>query len=224
MGEPLIIFALLFAFLGLLSFITGIVVLKKKQVFGVAVSFMAALLMLSLAALFATISIATQGYRALTREDLAAAGKIEPAGPGRFNARFQFPDGREAVFNLAGDELYVDAHILKWKPVANYFGLHTSYELDRVAGRYLKLEDEQNKPRTVFVLSQKKPIDMFSLRQLYPLLFKLLLDAEYGSGTFMAVQKAAELGIWVSTAGLLIRKRTGGGGLIRDGREGEREE
>jgi hypothetical protein len=161
--------------------------------------------------LFATISIATQGYRALTREDLAATVKIEPAGPGRFNARFQFPDGREAVFNLAGDELYVDAHILKWKSIANYFGLHTSYELDRVAGRYLKLEDEQTKPRTVFALSRKKPINMFSLRQRYALLSPLL-DAEYGSGTFIEVQQAIELEIRVSTTGLLIRKRTGGAG------------
>jgi hypothetical protein len=211
MGEPLIIFALLFALLGLASFIAGAVVLKKKKFFGIAVSFAAALLMLSLTGLFATISIATQGYRALTREDLAAVVKIEPTGPGRFDARFQFPNGREAVFNLAGDELYVDAHILKWKPIANYIGLHTSYELDRVAGRYLKLGDEQTNPRTVFALSQKKPVDMFSLRRRYAL-FSPLLDAEYGSGTFIAVQEAAELEVRVSTTGLLIRKRREGTG------------
>jgi hypothetical protein len=211
MGEPLIILTLSFAFLSLVFFITGIVVLKKKRFFGFVVSFLAALLMLSLAGLFATISIATQGYRALTREDLAATVKIEPADPGRFNARFQFPDGRAAVFNLSGDELYVDAHILKWKPIANYFGLHTSYELDRVAGRYLKLEDEQTNPRRVFTLSQKKSVNMFSLRQRY-VIFSLLLDAEYGSGTFIAVKQAAELEIRVSTTGLLIRKRTGGAG------------
>jgi hypothetical protein len=161
--------------------------------------------MLSLAALSGTISVATQGYRALTREDVAAVVKTEPIDPSRFQARFHFPDGREAVFSLNGDELYVDAHILKWKPIANYFGLHTSYELDRVAGRYTKLEDEQRKARTVFSLSQKKPVDMFALRRRFPLL-KPLLDAEYGSATFITSNKAADFEVRVSTTGLLIRK------------------
>ena len=110
-----------------------------------------------------------------------------------------------AVFSLSGDELYVDAHILKWKPIANYFGLHTSYELDRVAGRYKKVEDEKTKARTVFSLSQKKPVDMFALRRRF-LLLRPLLDAEYGSATFIAANKAAEFEVRVSTTGLLIRK------------------
>lgn len=205
MPNFLIIAAILFTVLSLVFFIAGIVALKRKRLLGTGVSLLLALLMLSLAALLGTISIATQGYRALTREEVAAVVKTEPIDPGRFQARFHFPDGREAVFSLNGDELYVDAHILKWKPIANYFGLHTSYELDRVAGRYSKLEDEQTKARTVFSLSQKKPVDMFTLRRRFPLL-KPLLDAEYGSATFIAATKAAEFEVRVSTTGLLIRK------------------
>lgn len=205
MPNFLIITAILFAVLSLAFFIAGIFALKKKRLLGTGVSLLLALLMLSLAALFGTITVATQGYRALTREEVAAVVKTEPIGPGRFQARFHFPDGREAVFSLNGDELYVDAHILKWKPIANYFGLHTSYELDRAAGRYTKLEDEQTKPRTVFSLSQKKPVDMFTLRRRFPLL-RPLLDAEYGSATFIAANKAAEFEVRVSTTGLLIRK------------------
>lgn len=218
MPGPLIIIVILFAALSLMFFITGIVALKKKRLFGVAVSLTLALLMLSLAALFGTITIATQGYRAFTREEVAAVVKTEPIVPGRFNVQFQFPDGRWATFSLAGDELYVDAHILKWKPLANFLGLHTSYELDRVAGRYLKLEDEQTKARTVFFLSQKKPIDIFNLRRRYTL-FRPLLDAEYGSATFIAADQAAEFEVRVSTTGLLIRKVGGAGSALSGGKE-----
>jgi hypothetical protein len=205
MPNFLIIVAILFAILSIVFFVAGIVALKRKRLLGTGVSLLLALLMLSLAALSGTISVATQGYRALTREDVAAVVKTEPIDPARFQARFHFSDGREAVFSLSGDELYVDAHILKWKPIANYFGLHTSYELDRVAGRYTKLEDEKTKARTVFSLSQEKPVDMFALRRRFPLLSPLL-DAEYGSATFIAADKAAEFEVRVSTTGLLIRK------------------
>jgi hypothetical protein len=206
MRSPLIITAILFVFLSLGFFFMSIMALKKKRLFGLAANLMLALLMLSLAGLFGMISLATQGYRALTQEEVAAVVKTEPRGPKHFNARFRFADGQEATFSLAGDELYVDAHILKWRPIANFLGLHTSYELDRVAGRYAKLEDEQTKGRTVFALSQKKPVDIFNLRRFYPLLFKPLLDAEYGSATFIPADEDAEIEVRVSTTGLLIRK------------------
>ena len=131
--------------------------------------------------------------------------KIQPVAPQEFNAHFRLADGEEVSFLIAGDEIYVDAHILKWKPIVNFLGLHTAYELDRVAGRYARLEEEQSKPRTVFHISQDKPVNLFDLRRKYVLL-KPLLDAEYGSGTFVAADRLTELEVRVSTGGLLIRK------------------
>ena len=91
MQEQLTILAVLFAVLSIAFFITGIVALKKKRLFGVAVSLTLALLLLSLAGLLGMITIATQGYRALTREEVAAVVKTNPIGASRFNARFYFP-------------------------------------------------------------------------------------------------------------------------------------
>ena len=151
--NPLVIISILFALLALLCLIATIRALRKRALFGSTLRFVITLLMLSLSALFGTISIAVQGYQALTREDIAAIVKIEPTGAQMFTARFLFPDGSEKAFNLSGDQLYVDAHILKWKPIANIFGLHTDYELDRVAGRYENLDDEIKKSRTVYILA-----------------------------------------------------------------------
>ena len=205
LSNPQIILAMLFAFLGLIFLIITVVGVKKRKLFAPATSFVTALLMLSLSALFGTISIAIQGYHALTREELAATVKVEPTGAQKFNARFLMPDGSVETFSLAGDQLYVDAHILKWKPLANIFGLHTSYELDRVAGRYASLNDETTKVHTVYSLSKDKPLNMFNLRQRFAVL-NPLLDAEYGSATFIKSDSPEEFRVMVSTTGLLIRK------------------
>jgi hypothetical protein len=106
---------------------------------------------------------------------------------------------------IAGDELYVDAHILKWKPVANVLGLHTAYELDRIAGRYRAVEQERKSLRTVYPLGEPKAFDLFALREKYAWLAPLL-DAEYGSASFVPVTRPAELEVRVSTSGLLIRE------------------
>jgi hypothetical protein len=205
METILVVFAIVCAVLsvGFLAF--GVAALRRKRLLGGIGGTLLALLSLSLAALFATIALATQGYRALTREEIAAVVITRPTGPQRFDARVQFADGTEAEFALAGDELYVDAHILKWKPLANVIGLHTAYELDRVGGRYFELEDERDSTRTIFSLSRDKPVDMFTLRQRYGF-FAPLLDAEYGSGTFVPAGEPAEFEVRVSTTGLLIRR------------------
>ncbi len=55
---------------------------------------------------------------------------------------------------------------IKRKPLANIFGLHTAYELDRVAGRYHAIEQERSAPRTVYRLKQERSVDLFELRRL----------------------------------------------------------
>ncbi len=205
LSNPLLVIAVLCALLGLIFLIMTVAAFKKKKLFGSGLRFLVALLMLSLSALFGTLTIAIQGYHALTREELAAVVKVNPAGEQKFLARFSMPDGGEKIFSLAGDQLYVDAHILKWKPLANIFGLHTSYQLDRVSGRYANLADETTKARTVYSLSTDKPVDMFELRRRFAVL-NPLLDAEYGSATFINSNSAEEFRVMVSTTGLLIRR------------------
>ncbi|MCZ7563558.1 MAG: hypothetical protein M5U08_06860 [Burkholderiales bacterium] len=129
---------------------------------------------------------------------------VRPTGPQQFSAHFRFADGREATYALAGDQVYVDAHVLKWKPIANVVGLHTAYQLDRVAGRYAALDKERNGPRTVHSLAADKPLDIFDLRTRYAALAPLL-DVEYGSATFAPADRPAEYEVRVSTTGLLVR-------------------
>jgi len=163
-----------------------------------------ALLLLALAALAATITIGVHGYRALTLEVLAASVKTEPVGPQRFRATIVLPDRRLAMYELAGDAFYVDAHILKWHPAANLLGLHTAYELDRVGGRYNAIADERTKPHTMYTLARARRLDLFSLVRRFPL-FRPLVDAEYGSAAFVAATRPVEYEVRVSTTGLLMR-------------------
>jgi hypothetical protein len=197
--------AVVFAVLGTILVGVGIKALLRRRPVRFAVRTLAGLLLVSLGALAGALALGIQGYRALTREHVAARLEVRPIGPQRFSATFRFPDGGTATYELAGDEIYVDAHILKWKPVANVLGLHTAYELDRVGGRYRAIEQERSAPRTVQALGRERLIDLFGLRQRHAFL-EPLLDAEYGSATFVAVTRPAELELRVSTTGLLMRE------------------
>jgi len=199
---------------GALLVLGGLVSLFQVKVLRFTVRTLAGLLLVALGALSGAVALGVQGYRALTREDVAARLSVKPGGPQRLVATLRFPDGRMASYDIAGDEIYVDARILKWKSYANFFGLHTAYELDRIAGRYRDIQQERTAPRTVYPLGEERPIDLFALRRRYVFL-EPVLDAEYGSGTFVAVTRPAELELRVSTTGLLLREVESPGGGVK---------
>jgi len=197
--------AALFGAMGAVLLVAAGAALRRRRPLRMSARLLLALVFFAAGTACGAIALGVQGYRALTHEEIAAVVRTEPLGAQRFQAQFRFPDGSEATYTLAGDELYVDAHILKWRPWANVLGLNTVYELDRVAGRYHDLSQEQRQPRTVFSVASERRVDLFNLRQRYALLSPLL-DAEYGSATFAAADSPAQYEVRVSTTGLLIRR------------------
>ena len=168
---------------------------------------LAGALALALGLLCGAIAVGTRGYRAFTHEALAATVTTEPLGPQRFRATVTLADGSLHMFDLTGDQVYVDAHVLKWRPIGTLLGLETAYELDRIAGRYDALADEQTRERTVYSLARNKPFDAFDLARRYWVL-RPFVDAEYGSATFIGATPRGESTTYevrVSTTGLLVR-------------------
>lgn len=183
----------------------GVAAFRGRRFVTGSISTLVGLLWVSGAAIFVLLGSGLAGYRALTREDVALTILVTPLANGRFLADARFPEGRAAQWELAGDQLYVDARILKWKGIANLLGLHTVYELDRIGGRYLDIERERTAPRTIFPLGSPKTFDLFAWIKRKTWMAPLV-DAEYGSGTFIDVTQSAIFEVRVSTTGLLIRK------------------
>jgi len=203
MTTALVVAALCFLLFGTLVGVRAVRAARARHWLGGTIRGLTALLLLALAALATTVTVGLQGYRALTFEEVAATVRTEPVAPQRFRATITLPDRRLAMYELAGDAFYVDAHVLKWHPWASLLGLRTVYELDRVAGRYNNIADERAKPHTAYALARSKPVDLFFMarrRLLGP-----LVDAEYGSATFVAATQARTFEVRVSTTGLLAR-------------------
>lgn len=197
--------ALALAAFGLIVLVAGAVSLFGRRPLRFVLRSLAGLLLMAVGALLGALALGIHGYRALTHEEVAARIDVAPLGPQRFSATLNTRDGRTLVYEIRGDEIYVDAHVLKWKPWANVLGLHTAYDLGRVAGRYRDIEQERKAERTVYALGQERALDLFALRRRYELLAPVL-DAEYGSASFVPVTEPARFELRVSTSGLLLRK------------------
>jgi len=195
-----------------ISFVTGVLFLlavvrnlKKFRLVRVFKSTLSMIFCLLIAAVSGLVLIANHTYSSFSKETLAAVITVKPQGEQQLIAHVSFPDSSSAEYSISGDMLYIDAHILKWNPILNRIGIHTSYKLDRIGGRYNLISDEQEKSRTVYSLGKRKIIDLYSLRKRF-LALKPLLDAQYGSATFISAKKAAVFHVMVSTSGLLVRE------------------
>ena len=203
MPTALVVSALCLLLLGTIVGVRAVRATRARHWLGGTIRGLVALLLLALAALAATVTVGLQGYRALTYEEVAATVRTEPVAPQRFRATITLPDRRLAMYELAGDAFYVDAHVLKWHPWASLLGLRTVYELDRVAGRYNSIADERARPHTAYELARSKPVDLFFIARRR--LLGRLVDAEYGSATFVAATRPVTFEVRVSTTGLLAR-------------------
>src|SRR5512146_1809863 len=199
----LTVVALVCAAFGALLVAGMVIYARRRQLLRSLGLLLSGLFLFALAALGGTVSVGVKGYRALTAEEVAARVRTEPTGPQRFRATVELPDGRVGQFDVAGDQLYVDAHILKGKPLVNLLGLRTGYELDRVGGRYVAVADERQRPHTIFPLGPDRPVDVFGRR--HPRALAPPEDASYGSGTLVSADQPRSFEVRVSTTGLLIR-------------------
>jgi hypothetical protein len=199
----LIALSVLLGILGFAAAFSAFMALVRARLLRFVFRSILALLLLVGGSVLALVSLGVQGMRALTHEETAARIKLVPSGPQRYDATLTFADGRTQTYALAGDDIYIDAHIVKWTPLANMLGLHTSYRLDRISGRYRALEQENTAPRTIHALGAPALVDLVALGRRLPLAD--FFDAQYGSATFVPVNEPGEYELKVSTTGLLLR-------------------
>lgn len=195
--------AALLVFLGLALAVTAFTSLARARLASFVFAAFFAVVLLFVGSGLGVVALGVQGMQALTREETAARLRLVPRGAQRFEATVTYADGRVETYDVAGDDVYVDAHIVKWTPMANLLGLHTSYRLDRIGGRYRDVGQENTAQRTIYTLGPPALIDLVAVRRRFPL--GPVFDAEYGSATFVPAAQASEYDIQVTTSGLLMR-------------------
>ncbi|NVJ51103.1 MAG: hypothetical protein HWE13_12500 [Gammaproteobacteria bacterium] len=199
--------SLLFLILSLSSLWQAIKSFRLLRLLKATRKLVLALIFIPLTLTTSFVAIGLQGFQTLTHEEEIAQLTVKPQQDKSFYAILSFPDGRRESFLLSGDEVQIDADILKWKPYAHYLGLHTHYDLNRISGRYRSVNDVQRLPPSVYSLTSERYLDLAQARHQYSFL-SFLFDAEYGSATFIRVDKPAQFSLRVSTTGLLLRPIT----------------
>ncbi len=200
LAAPIVLFALV----GILCLFAAVRRIRRRRVLGGVLIGATALIFILLSAVAALIAGSLLTYQRLSVERPAGELQLTRTGDREFNASLTYPGGAHANFALRGDEWQIDSQVLKWHAFANLAGFDTVYRLERIGGRYTRVEDERSRPRSVYSLNPPQFIDPWDLVHRYHS-WVPWVDALYGSATFLPMADGALYEITVSQSGLVAR-------------------
>jgi hypothetical protein len=193
-----------FALAGILCFIAAVRRLRRRRLLSGAACGVGAVALFLLAACALLVASDVRTYRRLSAEQRAGEIEFSSTGVLQFNGILTYPAGERAAFSLRGDQWQVDARILKWRAFADLMGFDTAYRLERISGRYSRIEDERDLPRTLYPLNPPHRLDLWELVHRYHSWLPWV-DAIYGSAVYLPMADAASYEINVSQSGLVAR-------------------
>jgi len=162
----------------------------------------AIVLLCAIGAAFVALNVLT--YARLTHEQEAAHVSMRSLGERRYLVTVLTPKAPPRRYELRGDEWQIDARVLKWRAIATLAGFDTVYRLERLSGRYADTAMERSEPRTVYSLAPEGGLDIWSLIRRHHR-YLPLVDALYGSATYVPMADGAEYDVTVSSSGLIAR-------------------
>lgn len=162
--------------------------------------------------LLAVLALNLHTYARLTGELPVADLRFKQIGAQTFDAEIIYPNGHREQHLLAGDDWRMEAQFLKWKGWATLLGMDPQYRLERLAGRYQDIERERTAPHSVVDLSRTQnlpaALDMWKFARQRPRLMPLI-DATYGTATYLPMRDGAAYRVTVTNSGLIARELDG---------------
>lgn len=166
---------------------------------------MSGLLLVAIGLILAIAAFDLYSYEQIVAEKSVATVSFKQLGPQRYDAVLVDSEGQESRYELAGDQWQLDARVIKWPTSMASIGIKPGYRLDRISGRYYSLDKERSGERTVYALNRSRlGIDVWAFFNGRGNSFNLV-DAVYGSATFVPMADDALYEILLSHTGLLAR-------------------
>lgn len=136
-------------------------------------------------------------YYKADQGEVIATLKFNQLDQQEYEVEFVTPDNKRQVYKLVGDQWQLDVRLLglAWGQSL------PSYKFERLSGRYLTLEQEQNALRTVYSLADRTQVDTWDWLMQMPWLG--FIEAQYGTAAFMPMTDSAIYEVRLHRKGLL---------------------
>lgn len=163
------------------------------------------LCLLGVAVAVGLVAFDVYSYKQILLEQPVATINFEAIEDQHFDAVLVDAAGKQQRFSLYGDQWQLDARIIKWKGYLAGFGIKPAYRLERLSGRYYDIEKETTAKRSAHsIVASPYQLDLWKLIHHRAHWFSVV-DASYGSATYLPMKNGALYEVRLSNTGLVAR-------------------
>ena len=147
-------------------------------------------------------------YTRLTDEEPIAQLTFIPIDKQEFDVNIRLGNFcNTKTYRLYGDEWRLDARFLKWKSWATLFGADAMYRIERLSGRYSKIEDEKTKHHSAHQINTDSTLELGAFAEKYGESLPIV-DTLYGSSAFEKMDPNLKFTVFRAQSGILVREIT----------------
>lgn len=158
-----------------------------------------------IAALIALTAFDVYSYKQVLQEQVVATINFDRIEDQHYFAVLADKEGKEQRVELRGDQWQLDARIVKWDGYLATLGIKPAYRLERLSGRYYDIEKETSAQRTAYTVHNSLyGVDVWKILNTHPD-WVPVIDAVYGSATYLPMKDGALFEITLSNTGLVAR-------------------
>ena len=191
--------------LSVIFLVAGVVTLFRKNWFINWLRGTLGLFFVLVSVFFGLLAVNFFSYEQLQKEQPVATLSFEKKEHQRYDVTVSKPSGGEMRYEVQGDLWQMDARMIKWEGVLSSIGFTPGYKLDRLQGRYITLEQERSGKRTVYALSEPDlGFDLWAAIK-NNAHWLSVVDATYGTATFLPMADGAIFSVSVASSGLVAR-------------------
>lgn len=162
------------------------------------------LALLALGAVVALVAWDVTRYRPLPQGTPLARLVFEAEGQQRYQVRLEH-NGQSRFVTLEGDLWQLDLRVLQWKGLASLIGLESGFRLQRLSGRYLAVEQQEQARHVRVELEQSRlGLDFWDWLQRCRC-GSLLVEAQHRRVSFLPIADGAEYAIEMTPTGPLAQ-------------------
>ena len=162
------------------------------------------LLLLGLGAVVGLIAWDVTTYRPMPLDKPVARLTFQADGPQRYQVRLE-QDGNSRLVTLEGDLWQLDLRALQWNGLAALLGLENGYRLQRLSGRYLAVEQQEQARHVRVELTQSQlGLDFWAWLQDCRC-GSLLVAAQHRRVSYLPIADGAEYAIDMTPTGPLAQ-------------------
>ena len=175
--------------LGIIAFLLFVLFIKrikrrKKRILVCIIHFLIVIIFALLSYIFMLFYVGLKGYENFTYNKPVFFIECPIKSEEYFELKFvplEDKDGAVKYYRIKGQQFVIEGHIIKWENFFVVLGMKPLYRVTRLTGRYISVDDEKQKERSVYEIAE----ETMAWRWLMRYGEKIPgIDAVYGSSSF----------------------------------------